>query len=527
MAVHPSRRAYVEDEPSQAAEQTYDLSNVPIDTDYDLPANPNLPGGNTARASAVLAEFSRKRAAAAIAVPTDDVQVRSRLRELNEPMTVFGERPEDRRDRLRGILYALQAGPDTEMEDGVEDTGKGGQGDLGEGDEAEQEEQEFYTAGTQALVDARKDILRYSMPRAKRRVDAQRIAAGIELDRHVEHRSNVRERLGGFELFGSQVAGDRPVSMVRFAPDGEMLAAGNWGGGIKLLGVPDLEEKMLLRGHNTHVSGISWLAEGITEKDSNTVKLASGGGEGHVNLWSTKQDTPLATLHGHSGRVCRVEFHPSGRYLASASYDTTWRLWDVETTTELLLQEGHSREAYAIAFNTDGSLVASAGLDSIACLWDIRTGRRILYFENHIAPIYALDWSVDGYRIMSGSADGFAKCWDIRAMKETASIGAHKGGVTDLRWYKGMDGPMNQHGDMDGIDVTDPKPAKAGTFFVSGGFDKNVNIFSSDDWVLCKSLSGHSGNVLAVDVTADAKWIASSSHDRTVKLWARDDMEAL
>ena len=73
----------------------------------------------------------------------------------------------------------------------------------------------------------------------------------------------------------------------------------------------------------------------------------------------------------------------------------------------------------------------------------MRSGRRVLYLESHIAPIYGLDWSPDGYRVMTGSGDGFAKCWDIRAMKETASIGAHKGGVTDLRWFKGTDSPSS------------------------------------------------------------------------------------
>jgi U4/U6 small nuclear ribonucleoprotein PRP4 len=54
-----------------------------------------------------------------------------------------------------------------------------------------------------------------------------------------------------------------------------------------------------------------------------------------------------------------VAYHPSGRYLGSASFDTTWRLWDVERGNELLLQEGHSHEVYAIDFQEDGALVAT------------------------------------------------------------------------------------------------------------------------------------------------------------------------
>lgn len=64
-------------------------------------------------------------------------------------------------------------------------------------------------------------------------------------------------------------------------------------------------------------------------------------------------------MKGHQDRICRVAFHPSGDYVASASFDTSWRLWDVTTSKELLLQEGHSKEVYAVEFQEDGALAAS------------------------------------------------------------------------------------------------------------------------------------------------------------------------
>lgn len=70
-------------------------------------------------------------------------------------------------------------------------------------------------------------------------------------------------------------------------------------------------------------------------------------------------ENPLSVMKGHQDRVCRVAFHPSGDYVASASFDTTWRLWDVNTAKELLLQEGHSKEVYSVEFQNDGALVVS------------------------------------------------------------------------------------------------------------------------------------------------------------------------
>lgn len=66
--------------------------------------------------------------------------------------------------------------------------------------------------------------------------------------------------------------------------------------------------------------------------------------------------------------MCRVAFHPSGDYVASASFDTTWRLWDVNTSKELLLQEGHSKEVFAIEFQNDGALIVSGLVSALVVI---------------------------------------------------------------------------------------------------------------------------------------------------------------
>src|ERR1700722_4271046 len=89
---------------------------VAIDHEYDLPTN--TVGIAPERASALLSQFQRKRRAAAIAVPTDDNRVRARLRELGEPITLFGEGPGDRRDRLRELLSIQAEIDEAEDEEG-------------------------------------------------------------------------------------------------------------------------------------------------------------------------------------------------------------------------------------------------------------------------------------------------------------------------------------------------------------------------------------------------------------------------
>lgn len=529
--------------------------NAALDRDHYIP--PSAAGIAPEKASAILSQFERKRRAAAIAVPTDDTKVRQQLRSLGEPITLFGEGPGDRRDRLRELLTSQDDDEDGDLVMG--DAASQDDADAAGGDENE----EFYTEGTAELLAARQTIARYSLPRARDRLANQKLEATIPLRTHIKHRNAIKSKLGEFELYGTQIAGERPVSNVRFSPSGSMVAAGNWSGGVKLLSIPSLDEIRTLRGHTDRIGGLAWYP-GATIPDSTVssqaVNLASSGGEGQIHLWNLESDLPISTLEGHSGRVCRIDFHPAGQYLASASYDTTWRLWDIPTSSELLLQEGHSREVYTVAFSpNEGSLLASAGLDAVGRIWDLRTGRTVMILDKHIKDIYALDWSHDGHRVLSGSGDGFARCWDLRAVREAGAIGANQGGVTDLRWYKGPDaylppvkngagtgagaegvgagtgtgagagtgvGASAGAGVGPGSSSNSPYiPKTSGTFFISGGFDKNILIFSGDDWARVKTLSGHSGNVLGVDVSPDARWIASCGHDRTVKVWGREERE--
>ena len=96
-----------------------------------------------------------------------------------------------------------------------------------------------------------------------------------------------------------------------------------------------------------------------------------GADNNNMNNSSNSDDPPKA-------RLGRCAFHPSGRVVGTACFDTTWKVWDVERGQELYEQEGHSRAVYTVAFHPDGSLAATGGLDSIVRVWDLRTGRTAL-----------------------------------------------------------------------------------------------------------------------------------------------------
>lgn len=488
------------------------------------------------RAAAVMAQLSQKRALAATIVPTADADVRRALQALHEPQTLFGEGPPERRDRLKALKLA-NADEDEDVE-------------MSDAETPADEQEEFYTEGSPMLRAAREELARYSLRRSRHKLAHLKAQSSIPLKGHVLHRNRIKDTLRGFENAGSQTAG-RPVSSVRFSPDGNILAAADWGGAVTLYTTPALSTLATLKGHRERVRGLSWLPGATRTLSPDVANLVSGGAEGDIQFWGLpsadrEADALHAPLHTHStpSAVRKLSIHPSARYMASAHADTTWSLYSLLPTgpSALMTAEGHSRECTTLSFSPSGDLLLSAGADAYGRIWDLRSGRTVMLLAGHTREIHGGDWAPGGAHAVTAAADGLGMVWDVRAVRDLARVPLHSRGVTDVRWFSGTDGPSAyadacaaaeaEGGDGPAVPTFTSSaeleggapPPVAGTFLVSGGFDKNVALTSAGDWTPVRALSGHSGHVLSVDVVHDdARYLASGGYDRTVKIWARDD----
>ncbi|XP_065829945.1 U4/U6 small nuclear ribonucleoprotein Prp4-like [Oscarella lobularis] len=441
------------------------------------------------RQQEVLAEFEKRKKARAIAVPTDDTQIKARLREFGEPICLFGEGPADRRERLRVLLAEL-----------------GGEALRKEKEEKydEEEQQEvWYHEGSEALRYSRLWITEYSLPRARERLKTARIERARPDPERASKIQSLHKRLRTFSNYCSQVGDERPVSVCQFAANSKLLATGSWTGLCKLWSIPQCEEIRVLRGHDSRVGGIAFHPEATVGLSDSAACLASGAADGKINLWSLESDVPLASLDCMTDRVSRVAFHPSGRYVGACCFDNSWRLWDLQTQTEILHQEGHSRPVYGLSFQHDGSILATGGLDAMVLVWDLRSGKCVQPLQGHLKAVLAVDFSPNGYHIATGSEDHSMKVWDLRKRKPVYTVPAHTNLVSHLRF---------QGGD--------------GRFIVTGGYDCTAKIWSHPGWSPLKTLAGHEGKVMCVDRSPDGEFIVTSSYDRTFKLWSPEVLPA-
>ncbi|CAK9175265.1 unnamed protein product [Ilex paraguariensis] len=424
------------------------------------------------RQEKAMQEFLMKRRAAALAVPTNDMAVRARLRRLGEPITLFGEREMERRDRLRMLMAKLDAEGQLEMLMKAHEEEEAA-GPLAQAEGTEEEIQyPFYTEGSEALLEARKEIAKYSIVRAALRLHRARRKKDDpdeDLDAEVDW---ALKQAGSLAMDCSEIGDDRPLSGCSFSKDGTMLATCALNGVAKLWSMPQVKKVSTLKGHTERGTDVAF-----SPMDN---YIATASADRTARLWNS-EGSLLKTFEGHLDRLARIAFHPSGKYLGTTSFDKTWRLWDVETGEELLLQEGHSRSVYGISFHHDGSLAASCGLDALARVWDLRSGRSILALEGHVKPVLAVSFSPNGYHLATGGEDNTCRIWDLRKKKSLYTIPAHSNLISQVKFEP-----------------------QEGYFLVTASYDTTAKVWSSRDFKPVKTLSGHEAKVTALDVVGDS-----------------------
>ncbi|KAK3267285.1 hypothetical protein CYMTET_24147 [Cymbomonas tetramitiformis] len=244
------------------------------------------------RHESLLKDFESRRRARALAVPTDDKEVRQRLRGLGEPMTLFGEREMERRERLRKLLAALDA------EDG---------GELPVPEEAEvltelpDEQEVFYTEGPSDLLRCRGAIAEFSLVRAAQRVATQKRKRQDPDEDEAAEAKGVLENLENLAIESSEFADERPLSGCAFSPDGH-----NWGAPAS--GCAFSPDRLRLLPCRVGATGASPASGCAFSPDRS--QLVTCSWSGLCKVWGVASKQKDLTIRAHEERVTGVAFHP-------------------------------------------------------------------------------------------------------------------------------------------------------------------------------------------------------------------------
>lgn len=235
----------------------------------------------------------------------------------------------------------------------------------------------------------------------------------------------------------------------------------------------------LLKQHRdaNQVLAVGWTSDGT--------RLACGCRDGSVRMWDAGNGRPCKTLWGHLHAARSVSWHPNGKWLASASFDTNEGrtvVWDVDEGRELAVYSGqspvwspggsrlaisdyyeHRPCATRVVDVTTGIIdlitktpedgigdPVSARAIHVGCLlaWSpdggllsVRSHKNVgllrvpdVRLRGHTRAIEGVAWRPDGKQWATAGGDGIVRIWDVASRSEVAALKDHAKPVLTVAW---------------------------------------------------------------------------------------------
>lgn len=244
----------------------------------------------------------------------------------------------------------------------------------------------------------------------------------------------------------------------------------------------------ILKGHSKKVTSVIYHPEEDT--------VFTGSADSAIRVWHVPTSQSVQLIKAHDGPITGLSLHATGDYLLSTAMDENWAFSDIRTGRILTKVSDSSSQASLTTaqFHPDGLIFGTGTSDSMIKIWDLKERTNVANFPGHSGPIVAISFSENGYYLATSADDSTVKLWDLRKLKNFKTI------------------TLDQ-----GFEVKDLSFDQSGTYLAVAGSD--VRVYLCKQWQELKVFNDHTALATAVRFGRHAHFIASTSMDRTLKIY--------
>ncbi|MEL7408726.1 MAG: WD40 repeat domain-containing protein [Cyanobacteria bacterium J06558_2] len=314
------------------------------------------------------------------------------------------------------------------------------------------------------------------------------------------------------------------VLTVDISKDNHYLVTGDCEGYVRVWDISTGEQVAESREHQDWVWVVRFSPDGKV--------IASGSDDGNVRIWYFKQEDQGNVISNHPNRhdnrhndsVRALNFTEDGRLLASGSGDKVIKIWKINSRNEWKFEcdlKGHQQSVRSVSFNTQGTLLASASVDGTIRVWDIgrnkeiersKSEREYNEYEDNSLTVRCVAFHPDDSRfLISGHDDCYIRIWQRPEQGKLSSLQS----LEKINEFKAHDNWIRA--------ITF---SSDGELIISGGEDSSIKIWQFDrENPKAKPnkplnvLKGHQSWVHSIRCSSDSKYVVSGSVDHSARVW--------
>ena len=358
-----------------------------------------------------ISEYNLQKAMRTVPVPTLDIDVMKMLRQLKQPICLFGEDPPDRKERLRRLLAQGMAA------------------DL----QTAEEQPEFIPRieeGPEEIIELKKHFINFSIPRSQRRIQAERA-----IDQSLIDETNKNGQI--FESYtgvASQLVDSRPLTALSTSED--FLAITSLSGQVSLWSISTMS---LISSVTIHTDRVTCCAF------ANDHLLATGGMDSKLALFPiySKEEEAQSEIsheiqvHPLSQCIQTMAPHPDGSHLLLGHISGEFSIFDIEYGKTVVSMKSQDGTVSTIACHPDGGLIATGGTDFVGRLWDLRSCKPVKVMLGHTSRLTCSTFDSE-FHFITGSVDNTIIVWDLRNLSRSKRISGHLSGITSVSTYNNI-----------------------------------------------------------------------------------------
>ncbi|KAK1588701.1 hypothetical protein Q3G72_026191 [Acer saccharum] len=172
-------------------------------------------------------------------------------------------------------------------------------------------------------------------------------------------------------------------------------------------------------------------------------------------------------------------------------------VWEWRSESYILKQQGHYFDVNCLAYSPDSQLLATGADDNKIKVWTVSSGFCFVTFAEHTNAVTALHFMANNHCLLSASLDGTVRAWDLFRYRN----------------FRTFTTPSSRQ-------FVSLAADQSGEVICAGTLDSfEIFVWSMKTGRLLDILSGHEGPVHGLAFSPTNAILASSSWDKTVRLW--------